>query len=117
MLLHVIQADYLGDYKLRLKFNNGAQDIVDLELEQYGEVFEPLRDKEVFRQFTLTGRTVEWPTGADFAPEFLLQAAGLTSKRPASLYRTPTTQRVAPVATLHESPEPYETVSPETEES
>lgn len=75
MLLHVTDAQYMGDYRLRLKFNNGAQGIVDLEPELYGEMFEPLRNKQTFKQFTLTSRTVEWPNGADFAPEFLFEVA------------------------------------------
>lgn len=116
MLLHVTEAEYVGGYKLRLKFNSGEQGIADLESELYGEVFKPLRDKEVFRQFTLTGRTVEWPTGADFAPEFLFEAAGLTSRHATSPYHLPTAYGVPAVATVHEQPEPYRAVSPEAED-
>jgi hypothetical protein len=41
-----------------------------------GEVFEPLRDVEYFKTFKLHPelRTVVWPNGADFAPEFLRSA-------------------------------------------
>jgi hypothetical protein len=75
MFLHVTAVEYLEDYKLKLTFNNGAEGIVDLEKELYGEVFEPLRDKDLFKQVFLTSRTIEWPNGADFAPEFLLEIA------------------------------------------
>ena len=64
--------EYLNDYRLRLRFNNGVEGVVDLQAELYGEVFETLRDTRLFRQVFLTSRTVEWPNGADFAPEFLL---------------------------------------------
>jgi hypothetical protein len=37
----------------------------------WGEVFDPLRDPSYFAQARLTEWTVEWPNGADFAPEFL----------------------------------------------
>jgi hypothetical protein len=39
----------------------------------YGPVFEPLRDAAVFKQFRVHEefRTLVWPNGADFAPEFL----------------------------------------------
>jgi hypothetical protein len=80
MLLHVTNAEYLGSYRLSLRFNNGFQGIVDLESELYGEIFEPLRNKKMFQQFILTSRTVEWPNGADFAPEFLFEAALKTVK-------------------------------------
>jgi hypothetical protein len=78
MFLHVTAVEYLGDYKLKLQFNNGAEGVVDLESELYGEVFEPLRDKHLFRKAYLTSRTIEWPNGADFAPEFLFEIAELT---------------------------------------
>ncbi len=77
MFLHVTDVEYVADYKLKLKFNNGAAGIVDLEPELYGEIFEPLQDKELFKQVFLTSRTTEWPNGADFAPEFLFEIAEL----------------------------------------
>lgn len=44
--------------------------------ELYGEVFEPLKDFAYFRTFRVHPelRTVVWPNGADFAPEFLRSA-------------------------------------------
>ena len=77
MFLHVIAVEYLEDYKLRLKFSNGSEGITDLEKELYGEIFEPLRDKHLFKRVFLTSRTIEWPNGADFAPEFLYEKAEL----------------------------------------
>lgn len=74
MILHVTEVQYLGDYRLRLKFNNGIEGVVDLASELYGDIFAPLLDPAYFRSGKLTSRTIEWPNGADFAPEFLLQA-------------------------------------------
>jgi hypothetical protein len=41
----------------------------------WGEVFEPLKDKDQFAKFMLHDElaTIVWPNGADFAPEFLYQ--------------------------------------------
>lgn len=75
MFIHVLAVEYLNDYRLRLRFNNGVEGIVDLQPELYGEMFEPLLDPLLFRQVFVTGRTIEWPNGADFAPEFLLSLA------------------------------------------
>lgn len=72
MFLRVTEVEALSDYRLYLCFNNGVAGVVDLQSELYGEVFEPLRNPELFRQVFLTSRTIEWPNGADFAPEFLL---------------------------------------------
>lgn len=77
MVLRVTAVEYLEAYRLKLKFNNGVEGIVDLEKELYGEVFEPLRDVELFKQVFCTTRTIEWPNTADFAPEFLLKIAKL----------------------------------------
>lgn len=80
MFLHIVDAEYYDKYRLKVKFNNGAEGVVDLEQELYGEVFEPLKNVELFRKFALTGRTIEWPNGADFAPEYLLEIAELTTQ-------------------------------------
>lgn len=75
MFLHVTSVRYLRDYELQLEFSNGAIKIVDLENELHGEVFEPLRDADMFRAVTLNPEsgTIEWPNGADLAPEFLFE--------------------------------------------
>ena len=72
MFLHVNEVKVLTDYQLYIRFNNGEEGVVDLRAELYGEIFAPLRNPELFRQIYLTSRTIEWPNGADFAPEFLL---------------------------------------------
>jgi hypothetical protein len=43
--------------------------------ELWGEVFEPLKDKSRFADFTLDKEleTIVWSNGADFSPEFLYQ--------------------------------------------
>ncbi len=75
MFLHVDEVKYLEDYKLRLSFNNGVVKEVDLKNELYGEVFEPLKDIEQFKQVFVNKdtNTIEWKNGADFAPEYLYE--------------------------------------------
>jgi hypothetical protein len=76
MFLHVVRATPLRDYLLRLEFTDGAVVDADLSDELHGEVFEPLRDPGFFAQVSVNPETgtVEWPNGADFAPEFLRTA-------------------------------------------
>jgi hypothetical protein len=76
MLPRIADARYVEGHTIWLRFADGAEGEVDLENELEGEVFEPLKDKERFKQFTLHPelRTIVWPNGADFAPEFLRAA-------------------------------------------
>ena len=72
-MLNVVAARYLHDYVVWLRFSDGLEGAADLAGELDGEVFEPLKDKATFAQVRLHPelRTVTWPNGADFAPEFL----------------------------------------------
>ena len=75
ILLNVVSVEYLDNYQLKLTFSNGIEGIVDLEQELYGEIVEPLKAKSLFQKGFVTSRTIEWPNGADFAPEFLFEIA------------------------------------------
>ena len=71
MFIHVEAAEYIAGYQIRLCFNDGAQGTIDLEPELHGDIFEPLKDLNYFKEFKIEGHTLSWPNGADFAPEFL----------------------------------------------
>lgn len=75
MFLHVRAVHHLKPYRLRLSFSDGEVKEVDLAAELHGAVFEPLRDPAFFRQVRVNEETntIEWPNGADFAPEFLYE--------------------------------------------
>jgi hypothetical protein len=75
MFLHVTEVTYLKAYQLRLTFDDGVVKDVDLGDELYGPVFEPLKELTLFQQVAVNPdtNTIEWPNGADFAPEFLYE--------------------------------------------
>lgn len=77
MTPELAKAEYAGGYKIRIEFSDGTAATIDLEKELWGEVFEPLREPDTFRQFSIHPdlRTICWPSGADFAPEYLYEAA------------------------------------------
>ena len=81
--MEVIEAKYLGDYKILLTFTTGEQRIVDLKDQLYGEMFEPLKDKNIFMQFRVDKeiRTIVWPNGADLAPYSLYDLGKPAAKR------------------------------------
>jgi hypothetical protein len=71
MIPHVIEAKYIREHRVWLRFNDGASGELDLACELDGPIFEPLKDVEFFRQFVVRYNTLSWQNGADFAPEFL----------------------------------------------
>ncbi len=75
MLPKLKEAKYQGGYRVWLKFADGVDGEVDFESELWGEMFEPLKDTAKFAELTLNDElgTIVWPSGADFAPEFLYQ--------------------------------------------
>ena len=75
MFVEIVAVEYLGEYTLRLTFNSGEVKDVNLENELLGEIFEPLRVLALFQQVFLSedSDTIEWPNGADFAPECLYE--------------------------------------------
>lgn len=81
----VCGAEYLGEYRIFLTFEDGKSGVIDLEHELWGEVFEPLRDVGLFRRFRFVPEldTIVWPTGADLAPEYLYENAVTEEPRPA----------------------------------
>ena len=70
-------AEYVDSYRLRLTFSDGKVGDIDLASELWGEMFEPLKNLELFKLFKVDQElgTIVWPNGADFAPEFLYQSA------------------------------------------
>jgi Protein of unknown function (DUF2442) len=77
MLPHLVESRYVSAHRVWLRFSDGAEGEVNLSAELYGEVFEPLKDVEYLPRLLRVDpelRTVIWPNGADFAPEFLRAA-------------------------------------------
>jgi hypothetical protein len=70
----VLDAKYVAEYKLTVRFEDEKLLIVDLSEHLQGPIFEPLKDLSFFRQFTVNHDidTVVWPNGADFSPDFRL---------------------------------------------
>ena len=72
-MIEVRQARHLDNYRIEIVFNTGQSGIVDLQESLWGPVFEPLRDLERFKRFTVSPvlHTIAWDNDADFAPEYL----------------------------------------------
>ena len=74
MLKDIIAAQPLENYRLRLRFEDGIEGVVDLGRSlSFRGVFEPLRDPAFFAQVRVDSGlgTVTWPNGADLDPDVL----------------------------------------------
>ncbi len=71
----VLEARYLRDYVVWVRFRDGNSGAVDLESALHGPIFEPLKDPAYFANFAINAdfHTLCWPNGADIAPESLYE--------------------------------------------
>jgi hypothetical protein len=72
-MVAVTEAEPLEGHQLRLRFDDGSERVVDLAGVLWGEMGEPLRNPEYFRQVRVDPelRTVVWPNGFDLDPDVL----------------------------------------------
>jgi hypothetical protein len=84
-MITISSGRYISGYHVEIRFSNGLTKAIDLEPELYGPLFAPLKDPSLFRQvsFNPDTHTIEWPNGADLAPERLYELALATSKESA----------------------------------
>ena len=77
-MLNVREVEYRGGYRLWLRFTDGTEGEVDLAAHLVGPVFQPVLDPIMFAAVRVDPeiRTIAWPNGADFAPEFLRELLG-----------------------------------------
>ncbi len=60
-------------YTIRVAFDDGTEQVIDLKNVLAGELFGPLRDLNLFNQVSMDPEvhTLVWPNGADFDPATL----------------------------------------------
>lgn len=76
-LMHVSGVAVIGDYRLRLLFEDGTVGDVSFEDREWNGVFERFRDPSVFAEVYVDTQfgTLAWPNGLDMAPEPLYDEA------------------------------------------
>jgi hypothetical protein len=81
MVTRIIDARHIEKYTIWVKFSDGSEGEVDLKDELWGPIFEPLKDLNIFRKFSLHPElhTIVWENGADFSPEFLRNSIRATA--------------------------------------
>lgn len=69
----VFSVECLENYVLRVVFDDGVQQTIDLAPILAGEIYGPLRNRNLFAQVSIDPEagTLVWPNGADFDPDTL----------------------------------------------
>lgn len=76
-LVDVTAVDVIGEFRLRLTFEDGTVGDVDFEAREWRGVLEPLSDPAYFARVHVDREagTIAWPNGVDLAPEPLYEEA------------------------------------------
>lgn len=76
-LVDITGVEVIGEYRLRLTFQDGTVGNVDFRERDWRGVLEPLRDPAYFALVAVDpdGGTIAWPNGVDLAPEPLYAEA------------------------------------------
>jgi hypothetical protein len=91
MLKDIVEAHFLEDHRIHIRFEDGTEGDVDLsQLVDFKGVFAPLRDPREVRKVTVHPElgTVCWPNGADLDPDVLysqLTGQRIELREPASV--------------------------------
>ncbi len=78
MLKDIIAVEYVHEYKLHIKFEDGVDGVIDVaDLINFTGVFAPLADLDYFAQVFVDPEigTICWPNGADLDPDVLYSEA------------------------------------------
>jgi hypothetical protein len=71
------EASYAGDYRVHVRFGNALEADIDFSDFLHGHYHAPLKDKSLFSQVRVNqeAHVLEWPNGADMAPEITFERA------------------------------------------
>src|SRR5271169_2989637 len=75
-VVDITKVEVIGEYQLRLTFEDGIVGDVSFTDREWKGVFEPLRDPKRFARVAIEFGTIVWPEdGLDMAPEPLYEKA------------------------------------------
>lgn len=71
------EASYAGDYRVHVRFGDTLEADIDFSDFLWGYYHAPLKDKALFAQVRVNPEVhvLEWPNGADMAPEITFERA------------------------------------------
>ena len=80
MFLELKNAEYLGDYKVKVIFNTNEEKIVDFKSyvqKEERKILQPLKNEDFFKTLFVHSEfgTLSWKDEIDLAPEFVYELA------------------------------------------
>lgn len=74
-MIKIIEARYLGDFQVALKFSDGKEGVFDGKalLERSGSLLEPLRNETYFQRLFIDAGALCWPNGLELSPARLYE--------------------------------------------
>jgi hypothetical protein len=88
MLKDIVNVQPLDGYRLRLRFEDGVEGVVDVaQCVPFTGVFAPLRQREEFEAVRVNPElgSIYWPSGADLDPDVLYS---LVTGKPIPCYKS-----------------------------
>lgn len=72
-MILISDAQYVEGHKIRVRYENGKEGVVDFADQPRRGVFSQWDDMRYFRAFKISefGDTLEWPNEVDIAPEYV----------------------------------------------
>ena len=72
-ICRVTSCSVVAPYTVRVGFDDGTEQVIDLQPILHGDLYGPLHDLAEFNRVTIDPEvhTLVWPCGADFNPETL----------------------------------------------
>jgi hypothetical protein len=69
----VLSFEIIAPYTLRVRFDDGVEQVINFEPTLAGELYGPVRDVSLFNRVRIDPEvhTLVWPNGADFDPATL----------------------------------------------
>jgi hypothetical protein len=92
-LPQVVGARHISGFIVSTRFDDGTEKYIDVSQWFKGPVFEPLKERKLFKKFFIEGGTLAWPNGVDIAPEALYAAADAKKRHKKRMERTRKTRR------------------------
>ncbi|MCB1919467.1 MAG: DUF2442 domain-containing protein [Candidatus Competibacteraceae bacterium] len=81
-MIKILEAHYIGNYRIELVFSDGQSGIFDLSAylsTRQGPLLEPLRQEIYLQRFFIDTGALCWPNGLELSPDRLHEISYMTA--------------------------------------